>query len=58
MYLDALTRAAPQSTDYGEVGSTGLVQWGGEIQQDFLRQLQGKKGFANYREMADNHPVV
>ena len=58
VYLDALTRAAPQSTDYGEVGSTGLVQWGGEIQQDFLRQLQGKKGFANYREMADNHPVV
>lgn len=41
-----------------EVGSSGLHQYGGEIRNDFLRQLQGKQQYANYREMADNDPVV
>ena len=41
-----------------EIGSSGLHQFGGEIQQDFLRQLRGKQAYANYREMADNGPVV
>jgi len=41
-----------------EIGSSGLHQFGGEIQQDFLRQLRGKQAYANYREMADNDPVV
>jgi len=56
---DDLTKAAsPTSTDLGEVGSTGLVQYGGEVREDFLRQLQGKRGYATYREMADNHAVI
>lgn len=41
-----------------EIGSSGLHQYGGEIRNDFLRQLQGKQQYANYREMADNDPVV
>ena len=41
-----------------EIGSSGLHQYGGEIRNDFLRQLQGKQAYANYREMADNDPVV
>jgi hypothetical protein len=41
-----------------EVGSSGLYQTGGEIKDDFLRQLQGKQAFANYREMSDNDPVI
>lgn len=41
-----------------EVGSSGLHQYGGEIRNDFLRQLQGKQAYANYREMADNDPVI
>lgn len=41
-----------------EVGSSGLQQSGGIIRDDFLRQLQGKQAFANYREMADNDPVI
>ena len=48
----------PSSTDFAEVGSTGLVQYGGRVQEDFLRQLQGPKATATYREMADNHPVI
>ena len=55
---DDLTKASPTSTDLGEVGSTGLIQYGGEVREDFLRQLQGKRGYATYREMADNHPVI
>jgi hypothetical protein len=51
-------KAKPTSTDFMEVGTSGLVQYGGKVQEDFLRQLQGRKGVANYREMADNDPVV
>jgi len=56
--LDAVTKARPTATDFMEVGSSGLHQYGGEIRQDFLRQLQGKQAYANFREMADNDPVV
>lgn len=52
----AVQKARP--TDFLEVGSSGLHQNGGEVQQDFLRQLRGKQAYANYREMADNDPVV
>ena len=55
---DDFQKATPTSTDMSEVGSTGLVQYGGEVQEDFLRQLQGKRGYATYREMSDNHPVI
>jgi hypothetical protein len=55
---DPLNKARPTSTDFMEIGSSGLHQYGGEIQQDFLRQLRGKQAYANYREMADNDPVV
>jgi len=48
----------PTSTDFGEVGSSGLTQYGGRVEQDFLRLLQGERASATYREMADNHPVI
>lgn len=43
---------------FDEIGATGLSQYGGQVQHDFLRQLQGKQGLARYREMTDNHPVI
>ena len=46
------------STDFAEVGSTGLQVNGGVVTQDFLRQLQGRAGSAVYKEMAENHPVI
>ena len=55
---DDLMKASPASTDLGEIGSSGLVQYGGEVREDFLRQLQGRRGYATYREMSDNHPVI
>ena len=57
-YQRTIGKARPTSTDFMEVGTSGLVQYGGKIQEDFLRQLQGRQGVANYREMADNDPVV
>jgi hypothetical protein len=53
-----LAKQRPTSTDFLEVGSSGLHHNAGEVRNDFLRQLQGKQAYANYREMADNDPVV
>tara|TARA_R110002020_G_scaffold128694_4_gene288408 strand:+ start:5238 stop:6533 length:1296 start_codon:yes stop_codon:yes gene_type:complete len=53
-----MEKAKASSTDYMEIGSSGLVQYGGRVEEDFLRQLQGKRGYAIYREMAENHPVI
>ena len=53
-----MEKAKPTSTDFMEIGSSGLVQYGGRVEEDFLRQLQGKRGYAIYREMSENHPVI
>jgi hypothetical protein len=41
----------------GEIGATGLVQFSGRIQEDFLRELRGLEGYKRFREMALNSPV-
>src|SRR3990172_2306395 len=41
-----------------EIGSSGLLAWSGIIQEDFLTELQGKRGYKLYNEMAKNEPVV
>lgn len=41
-----------------EVGQSGLIQWGGRISEEFLKQLEGDKGRKVFREMADNDPVI
>ena len=48
----------PSSTDFGEIGSSGLVQYSGRVEEDFLKFLQGDRGTATFREMADNHPII
>ncbi len=55
---DVLKQEKPSSTDFMEIGSAGLVQYGGFVEEDFLKQLQGRKGYAIFREMSDNHPVI
>lgn len=55
---DEITKQRPTATDFMEIGSSGLVQYGGRVEEDFLRQLQGRRGYAIYREMAENHPVI
>jgi phage gp29-like protein len=41
-----------------EIGSSGLRRSGGIINEEFLPNLQGVKGFKVYREMRDNDPVI
>ena len=41
-----------------EIGSTGLAETGGRIFEEFLPQLQGKKGIQVFKEMRDNDPTV
>jgi hypothetical protein len=44
--------------DFAEIGTSGLRRSGGYINEEFLPNLQGVKGFKVYREMHDNDPVV
>ncbi|HEY7824672.1 MAG TPA: hypothetical protein VIG24_17655 [Acidimicrobiia bacterium] len=46
------------TSDFRELGSSGLRRSGGYINEEFLPNLQGVKGFKVYREMHDNDPVV
>lgn len=47
-----------EASDFRELGSSGLRRSGGYINEEFLPQLQGVKGFKVFREMHDNDPVV
>lgn len=47
-----------EHSDFMEIGSSGLRRSGGYINEEFLPQLQGVKGFKVFREMRDNDPVV
>lgn len=42
----------------GEIGHTGLAQYNGIIQEDFLREMRGKEGYKRYNEMRLNSPTV
>ena len=46
------------TSDFRELGSSGLRRSGGYINEEFLPNLQGVKGFKVYREMRDNDPVI
>lgn len=40
------------------IGSTGLKQSGGIVTEEFLKELQGTKGSAVYKEMSSNDAIV
>jgi hypothetical protein len=40
------------------LGTTGLKQWGGVLQEEWLPALQGWRGFQAYREMSQNDPII
>ena len=46
-YTRNIGKAKPTSTDFMELGSAGLIQYGGQVQEDFIQQLQGKRGNAD-----------
>lgn len=43
---------------YGELGKVGTNRWGGQISEEFLPRLQGRKGMEAYREMSENDDMV
>ena len=44
--------------DFNEVGATGLKQYSGYINEEFLPELKGRQGTRVYREMSDNDPII
>jgi len=44
--------------DKMELGSSGLRRFAGRIDEEFLRELRGKKGIEIFKEMSDNDPIV
>jgi hypothetical protein len=51
------TRQSPGAPMMGTAGVTGLRQYGGWIQEEFLPQLRGIQGYRTYREMGANDSV-
>jgi hypothetical protein len=43
---------------YTELGSTGLAEFSGIINEEFLRELRGKEGYKRFDEMRRNSPVI
>ena len=41
-----------------EIGRIGQRRYGGIIYEEFLQELQGRKGIEAYREMSDNDDVI
>ena len=55
---DQLQDRLPTRIGFAEIGSTGINRWGGFVHEEFLRELQGKRGMLVYREMALNDSVI
>lgn len=45
-------------TGFAEIGRTGLQQWGGFVREEFLRELQGRRGMLTFREMSLNDATI
>lgn len=43
---------------FAELGRTGLQQWGGFIREEFIRELQGRRGMLTFREMSLNDATI
>lgn len=54
----ALGDTGQEVSAFAEIGRSGLRQFGGYLQEEFLRELQYAQGRKLYREMADNDPIV
>lgn len=52
------TQADEQVDPLVIIGSTGLKQSGGYIDEEFLARLRGMQGIRYYREMIDNSPII
>ena len=46
------------NTEMAEIGATGLQQFSGLVNEEFLHQLQGKNAVRVFREMSENDAIV
>jgi hypothetical protein len=46
------------SNSLKEIGRLGQKRYGGFFYEEFLKDLQGKKGVEVYREMSENDDVI
>lgn len=57
--LQGLSRRPIAQDDlFGEIGTSGLRQYGGFVLEEWLSTLRGRHGAWKYREMMDNSPVA
>jgi len=55
----AVDRGAPASVDaLMGLGRTGLRQWSGRIDEEFLKELKNERKYQVYKEMSENDPIV
>jgi hypothetical protein len=55
---EVITKAAPAYTPFEEIGVSGLRVYGGILQEEFLKDLQGDRARKVYREMTDNDSII
>lgn len=48
----------PSASIMDDIGSTGLLEYGGYVQEDSRKDMWGLRGIRQYKEMADTDPVV
>ena len=54
-----LHKARPKGFgNFSDLGYSGLNHWGGEIREEYLRELRGKSGRRIYREMWETDPII
>jgi len=48
----------PQAALFREQGFSGLAIINGQVKEEFIRSLEGKKGVQVYKEMSSNDPII
>ena len=67
--LSSATPSSSGAADYGvagayekniyyDYGKTGITRFGGFVYEEWLKELQGKRGVMTYREMRDNDAII
>lgn len=54
---EPVLKARPR-TNLGEIGTSGLLHARGILNEEFVRELAGQRGRRQFREMAENDPVI
>ena len=58
MAINRKDRIEKKSLNLSEIGTSGLVTYGGQISEEHLRQLAGTRGIKTFAEMRDNDDTV